>query len=149
MSEGDSSLGQLAISNQPSFLTSPISSCYSDKPEYTSLSLVESKWPGWASPGDEDISVASAGTSGSIITYPTCPGTIIFTNLWYFSSSIFHVRPTTKSNMARHLCLCTHHPHFQFVIKDIDGQALPFPMKTLAARRLTSTLSWLPNFLQQ
>ena len=144
-------LGQIAISNQPSFHI-PYLFRYSDYPDYTALLIKTLRQkafhPSWeAYPGDEDNGSLSAWYIWSALGfYPTCPGKPNYD----LGIPLFdHLRVyLAKEDKWLDIHAEQNHSHFNFVkecrldktlVSTIQHQNL------LKAEQLTFTLSWLPS----
>ena len=144
-------LGQLAISNQPSFHI-PYLFRYSNYPQYTSLLIKTLRQKafraGWdAYPGDEDNGSLSAWYVWSALgLYPTCPGKASYD----LGIPLFdHLRVyLAKKNQWLDIRTQQNHEHFHFVQDcHLDGKEVQSigHQDLLNAQSLDFTLSWLPN----
>ena len=144
-------LGQLAISNQPSFHI-PYLFRYSNYPQYTSLLIKTLRQKafraGWdAYPGDEDNGSLSAWYVWSALgLYPTCPGKASYD----LGIPLFdHLRVyLAKKNQWLDIRTQQNHEHFHFVQDcHLDGKEVQSigHQELLNAQSLDFTLSWLPN----
>ena len=143
-------LGQLAISNQPSFHI-PYLFRYSNYPQYTSLLIKTLRQKafraGWdAYPGDEDNGSLSAWYVWSALgLYPTCPGKASYD----LGIPLFdHLRVyLAKKNQWLDIRTQQNHEHFHFVQDcHLDGKEVQSigHQDLLNAQSLDFTLNWLP-----
>ena len=144
-------LGQIAISNQPSFHI-PYLFRYSDYPDYTALLIKTLRQkafhPSWeAYPGDEDNGSLSAWYIWSALGfYPTCPGKPNYD----LGIPLFdHLRVyLAKEDKWLDIHAEQNHSHFNFVKKCRLDKTLVSTIQhqnLLKAEQLTFTLSWLPS----